>query len=429
MNVLLVTYSFPPAGGVGVLRASSLARYLPAEDIRLDVLTTRNASAVGLDQGLLDKIPSEVVIHRTFTFDLPFGLKKAIKRLIATGKTDATNIDSQCRKPGFIERVLQNLLLPDPQVTWMPMLVHTAYRIIRDREIDLVLITVPPFSTMMLVKKLRERFPNLPTVIDFRDEWLSSSLKLISFNKSEEALRIACDTEATAMRSASTVVTVTKAAQRVMRLRYPKEPEGKFQMIPNGFDARPALPTKDRQGKFVLTYVGSLYKSTDPTWFVEAVSSLPPEVRSMLKLRFIGHIEDAHYRESLLRLGDTVELKGFLPQSEALDLTADTDALLMISHDAVNVPAKFYDYISLGRPILATVNPGGDARHILEELKAGWWADSYNTMAIRRLLINVIVHGESMATSFRPDPEKIAQYERGALTKRYATLLHSIAKD
>ena len=43
LNVLLVTYRFPPVGGTGVMRASSLARYLPAEGIRLDVLTTRNA--------------------------------------------------------------------------------------------------------------------------------------------------------------------------------------------------------------------------------------------------------------------------------------------------------------------------------------------------------------------------------------------------
>ena len=32
LNVLLVVYAFPPAGGVGVLRAASLARYFPAEE-------------------------------------------------------------------------------------------------------------------------------------------------------------------------------------------------------------------------------------------------------------------------------------------------------------------------------------------------------------------------------------------------------------
>ena len=75
LRVLLVTYSFPPVGGVGVLRAASLARYLPSENIRLDVLTTRNASAVGTDSKLLQDIPSTVTIHRTTTLDLPFGLR------------------------------------------------------------------------------------------------------------------------------------------------------------------------------------------------------------------------------------------------------------------------------------------------------------------------------------------------------------------
>jgi len=48
LNVLLVSYVFPPGGGVGVLRAASLARYFPAEGIRLDVITARNAAEGGL---------------------------------------------------------------------------------------------------------------------------------------------------------------------------------------------------------------------------------------------------------------------------------------------------------------------------------------------------------------------------------------------
>ena len=46
LNVLLVSYVFPPVGGTGVMRAASLARYLPAEGIRLDVLTAGNAASV-----------------------------------------------------------------------------------------------------------------------------------------------------------------------------------------------------------------------------------------------------------------------------------------------------------------------------------------------------------------------------------------------
>ena len=99
----------------------------------------------------------------------------------------------------------------------------------------------------------------------------------------------------------------------------------------------------------MLTYLGSVYGSTEPTSFVEAVLSLPEEIRSQLRVRFVGHFERSVYRETLLRLGDTVELIGFLPQAEALGLLNQTDFVLLISHDPVNVSAKFYDYLCAGQ--------------------------------------------------------------------------------
>ena len=48
-----------------------------------------NASAVGSDSTLLKEIPAEVNVHRTVTLDLPFGIKKRIKRLITGAKPSA----------------------------------------------------------------------------------------------------------------------------------------------------------------------------------------------------------------------------------------------------------------------------------------------------------------------------------------------------
>jgi glycosyltransferase involved in cell wall biosynthesis len=420
LNVLLVTYSFPPAGGVGVLRASSLARYFPAEGIRLDVLTAHNASAVGADSALLRDIPSEVTIHRTITLDLPFGIKKWIKKLISANK------------PNFLKRILQDILLPDPQVTWLPSLTRAARRIVKTRKIDLVLITVPPFSSVLLVEKLRKEFPRLPIVVDFRDEWLSTTINLVSFSRSERALQVARDSEASAVRNATAVVSVTEAARREIRSRYPHEQEAKFQLIPNGFDATrlrgSVSAPKHRSGeKIVATYVGTIYGSTEPTTLVEAILSLPPDVRSRFKLRFIGHIEEPRFRESLLQLGDMVELMGFLPQSQALALMDETDYVLLITHDPLNVAAKFYDYIGSGKPILATVHPGGDARRLLEELNAGWWADSRDVEGIQRLFTDAAGRGDSLQAVFQPNLQRVAQYERKPLAARYAALLYSIA--
>jgi glycosyltransferase involved in cell wall biosynthesis len=436
LNVLLVTYSFPPVGGTGVMRAASLARYFPGEGIRLDVLTARNASAVGFDPTLLEEIPAEVTVHRTLTLDLPFGIKKRIKKLIAGRKPskDLSSGSPSAGKPNFLKRVIQNILLPDPQVTWLPVLARAARRIVKKRNIDLVLITVPPFSSVLLVEKLRKEFPKLAIVVDFRDEWLSTTFDLVSFlfSSGERAHSVAVNAEASAVTHATAVVAVTEAARRLIRSRYPETPDSKFHLIPNGFDATrlrrsESLPQPRPNGKIVVTHVGTVYASTEPTALVEAVQSLSTEVKSRFTLRFIGHIEEPRFREALLQLGDMVELKGFLPQREALAAMNETDYVLLINHDPLNVGGKFYDYVGGGKPILGCVHPEGETRRLMEELRAGWWAGNHDVDGIRKLFIEAAARGNSLLSSYRPDREKIAQYERKILAQRYAVLLHSIA--
>ena len=433
LHVLLVTYHFPPVGGVGVLRATSLARYFPAEGIRLDVLTARNPSAVGSDPSLLKEIPAEVTIHRSVTLDLPFGIKKGIKRLISGAKAPAGKAAVPAAgKSTLIRRALEEVLLPDPQVTWLPILTRATRRLVRKRSIDLVLITAPPFSTLLLVEKLRKEFPGLAILVDFRDEWLTTAIDLVGFSRTERARRVARNTEASAVANATAVVAVSEAARCEIRSRYPQEPESKFLLIPNGFDATrlcSSAPSPEPRlgGRIVVTHIGSVYASTEPTTLVQAVQSLPPEVKSRFKLRFIGHIEEPRFRDSLLQLGEMVELKGFLPQHEALAAMNETDYVLLVQHGHLNVAAKFYDYVGGGKPVLATIHPEGPERGLLEELRAGWWAGSRDVDGIRQLFLDAAARGDSLLTEFQPDKEKIAQYERKPLAQRYAALLHSIA--
>jgi hypothetical protein len=436
LNVLLVVYAFPPAGGVGVLRAASLARYLPSEGIRLDVLTTRNPAAVGFDPSLLRDIPAEVTIHRTLTLDLPFAIKKRIKRMITGAKPSSSNADGAAKagKPSFLKRVLQDFLLPDPQVTWLPILTRAARRIVRDRKIDVVVITGAPFSAFLLIERLRKDFPRLAIVADFRDEWLISQFEFGSFqfSSSERARLFAVSAEARAVANATAVVTVNEAALEVMRNRYSQEPADKFYLVSNGYDAtrvhRCAPSANSRpDGKIIVTHIGSLYAATNPTALIEALESLPPEVRSRFKLRFIGHIDELRYRQALLQLGEMVELIGYMPQREALTVMSETDYVLMIAHDRLNIPGKFYDYIGSGKPILGCVHPGGDTRRLLDEMRAGWWAGNHDVEGIRQLFVDAAARGDELASEFKPDLDKIAQYERKVLAQRYACLLYSIA--
>jgi glycosyltransferase involved in cell wall biosynthesis len=424
------------------MRAASLARYLPAENIRLDVLTTRNPAAVGNDPTLLKDIPLSVTVHRTLTLDLPFGMKKAIKRFVTGAKSSAKSpvrstagqqtAPAQKKKPGLLKRILDNVLLPDPQVTWFPVLSRVAPRIIRERKIDLVLITVPNFSNLLLIKKLRKQFPDLPIVADFRDEWIATSFELVSFSFSDSprAVQTARRIEAETVANATAVVAVTEAARQKIHSRYPEQPDEKFQLVPNGFDAtkmtRSASAPARNDGKILLTHVGTVYPSTAPGSLVHAIKLLPDDVRSRLKLRFIGHIEEPRFREALLGLGDMVELYGYLPQREALAAMNETDYVLLLNTDPLNVGNKFYEYVGGGKPILGAVHPEGETRALLDQMRAGWWAGIDDVEGIRRLLFEAVNRGDKLMQEFRPDTERIAQYERAVLARRYARLLHRI---
>lgn len=430
MNLLLITFSFPPAGGVGVLRALSLAKYLPENGVRVDVLTARNAPAVGKDLTLLEQVPSSVTVHRTWTLDLPFWLRKSLKKAVTGGQArqKVAPASPASRKAGNpIKRAIGNLLLPDPQVGWLPFAFPAAVRIIRERAIDAVVITVPPFSSVKLASRLRRVFPALPIIVDFRDEWLATTLDLVSFNNNSKAREVAQKTESDAVHDASAVVLVTEAARRELQSRYPDLLPEKFLWIPNGYDVAPPGPkiaaTKAPGEKVVLTYIGTIYGSTAPGSFIEAVHRLPEEIRSRLHLRFIGHVEVPEYREQLLRLGDSVELKGFMPQAEALAAIRDTDYLLLITHDRINVAAKFYDYLGGGKPILGAVHPEGDVRRLLEETSAGLWADVDDSQAIGRMLIQAV---ETSSAWPEPDFERIAAYHRRPISARYAELLKQL---
>jgi hypothetical protein len=206
--------------------------------------------------------------------------------------------------------------------------------------------------------------------------------------------------------------------------------------VPNGYDLAPqstkagnaatASPTGPNE-KIVLTYIGSVYGSTDPTTFIEAVTGLPQPMRARLHVRFIGHIETPAYREALLSLGETIELCGFVPQATALQAIQHTTYLLLITHDRINVAAKLYDYLGGGKPILAAVHRDGDVRRLLEETRAGWWADVDDVAAIRQLLVEAVERGPEVGEAFQPQADRIAGYHRRPLTRRYAGLLMELA--
>ena len=119
---------------------------------------------------------------------------------------------------------------------------------------------------------------------------------------------------------------------------------------------------------------------------------------------------------------------GYLPQREALAAMNETDYVLLLNTDPLNVGNKFYEYVGR-RQTDPRCGSSRTARHdiLLEQMRAGWWAGIDDVEGIRKLLLDAVNRGDSLLQEFRPDTERIAQYERAVLARRYARLLHTIA--
>jgi glycosyltransferase involved in cell wall biosynthesis len=424
-NILLLTYMFPPAGGIGISRALAYARQLPAQGCRLSVLAPGKPALRDVDPGLNKLIPAHVTVHRAWTLEPSMSFRDRIWKKVGGSSTPPTG--PRARPTRWLARPVRWLahqtLFPDPQVLWVPSAFRKACRVIEGDEIDTIIVSMPPYSLLKLALALKRRFPHLKMILDFRDEWLGYYLTQID-HPTEQKVRRATELEAEAVHAATYVSTVTDTWVQRIRRRYPAEPDGKFICTPNGFDPEVFQNSKPRprnDGKIVVTYFGTVHDNRvySPDNYLSAVESLPPEVRGRLETRFIGRvIGDA--QTSLSQAKATVQLLGFMPKEEGIRRLQETDFALLIATDPSSHAGKLFDYLGCGKPILALSPPGGEIDRLLRRTRTGWCADPWDPSAIRQMIVFACQQLQLGFPALDPDREAIRTFSWPEIFARFA---------
>jgi glycosyltransferase involved in cell wall biosynthesis len=416
-KVLLISCYFPPAGGMHVQRALSLARYLPQNGFKVFVLTA-HSSVSAVDAGLVNEIPENVGVHRTWTFEPSFRLRKKVwSRLNSPGSGVGAK-----GKSIFTRRITQ-LFCPDPQVLWYPFAIRRASQLIRKEKIQTVLVTAPPFSAFLVANGLKRRFPHLCTIADVRDEWLEYFVKEFVFRGDEHVVARAGQIERAPVASCDRLVAVTATSLDKTRSRYPDQPSHKFVLIPNGYD--PAAfskfsPRSHSADRLVVTYTGTVYKPCSPKSYLEALDGLP-SIRSSFETRFVGRIAQEVDRIIFENRKSSLRLVDFVPQKDALSYMEETDVLLLPWADRINIPGKLFEYLATGKPILALCYRDSEVARVMEKTSSGWCVDPDDIPAIQRVLTEIQALGGKHPR--KPDVEAIRRYERPRLAAEYARVI------
>ena len=368
-KILIITYHFPPDSEVGGLRVQKYAKYLPRFNWQPLVLTVKETYYPQKDYDRMRDVSCEV--YRTKMLpglrDTYLGGKKIAGRLLhpISGSTSPVSTESlvsalEKSEPGLRKFIIDFMWMLDDKTGWILPAVFHGFRVARRHSIDTILTTSPPHSvqiTGLLLKLiLRKRW-----VIDFRDPW-SLILGDSIFARGERRL------ERLAMKYADTVCTATETVRDYLVKTHSDVPSDKFVCIPNGFDLedfRDAKPEKN--GHFVITYIGDLYAGRSPEVYLQAISELIREKKidpERIRLKIIGkHIKYVGNKtiEDLLSsydLNGLTDMMGAVPYGEAIRQMVSSQILVVLSPQNFVHPTKTFEYMASDAHILAFTPPG-----------------------------------------------------------------------
>lgn len=423
-KVLIITYYWPPAGGPGVQRWIKFVKYLRDFGIEPIIYTPENPTYPILDPHIAADIPEDLTLLKTKIFE-PYALASLFSKE-KTQKISAGIIPT--KKPSLLDKLLLwirgNLFIPDARVLWVRPSVKYLSEYLTENQIDTVITTAPPHSLHLIGLRLKEKFPSLRWIADFRDPWTTigyhSQLRL-----TKRSARKHLAMELTVLQTADTLIVTSPSTQREFQAKTSRP----IEVITNGYDDDFPTQTPTLSPYFLLSHIGSLLseRNPEPLWQVlSEMTKEQPDFRRDLRLCLAGKVSD-EVLTSLQKwqLTDYLDLKGYISHTEAIALQRQSQLLLLleINHPKTEgiIPGKLFEYMASQRPILALGYKQWDVKDIIAQTQTGITLSLTDTQAIREALTHYYTLYKSQ--QLHTHPTSLEVYHRKNLTKRLSEVI------
>jgi hypothetical protein len=342
--VLVFAYHFPPENAIGGARPFRFVKYLSRMGYACRVFTA--ADQTGRNDPNTEYMPD------------PF-------------------VTSSRRSPSCqLERAVRKVILPGEMgMQWSYRASRAARTYIRAHPSPCATLfsTFPPLGPHLAAWRLA-RSEGLPWIADFRDPFPEASEHETDFPFQMRSYRWI---ENATARRASAIIANTDAAMVRWLDKFPSL-NGKVYSIWNGFDPEERvkpLPASSNDFR-VLSHTGELYGGRSAAPILESIERLIASGRLPsrgIRVRLVGPTEpgalpNQEFLDRTRAAGWLELVTEALPKCEALRIARSSDALLLMQlRSAVHVPAKIFEYLQIGRPILAFVQPHSPAEHLLAQ--------------------------------------------------------------
>ncbi|MEQ9232236.1 MAG: glycosyl transferase, partial [Cyclobacteriaceae bacterium] len=170
-KVLIVTYYWPPSGGVGVQRWMNYAIQLKRLGWEPIIYTPENPQFELKDASLLEKV-KDIRVVKTKIWE-PFNFFHRLtgnrnKKSVTQGTV--LEKESSSFKDKLFIRIRGNFFIPDPRKFWVKPSIKFLAEFIIAEGIETIITTGPPHSMHLIGRGVKKR-TGVRWLADFRDPW------------------------------------------------------------------------------------------------------------------------------------------------------------------------------------------------------------------------------------------------------------------
>ena len=424
-RVLIIAYYWPPSGGGGVQRWLKFTKYLPENGWQPIVYVPEGAAYPLTDPQLeADVLPTTTVWRGRIVEPAAW-----LERLKGGSPHERLGSSSGGTSGGgatWMRWVRGNVFIPDSRMLWIRPSVRRLKKELARCPVDAMVSTGPPHSTHLIALGVKNAFPDLPWVADFRDPW-SDMDYLDDFHLSARSRAKHKALEQRVVSAADRIVVTAPSAANSLLGRPLMPDDAKAVWIPNGYDAADGFNTVQppSDGPLVLGFFGALYGSRNAPGLWQAVRDYneQPGVARPIKFRFYGTVDPGIEAELSEVLPISAwERCGSIPHDAVPEAMARCHGLVMVQNNndtgKRTIPGKAFEYLASQRPLVVAGALDSD----LERLVQSWGSEMCgmdDVQGFSRQLQRVVAGVTATA-----DP---SAYRRDVLAASYAALLTSLA--
>jgi len=371
-KLLIVSFVFPPASGIGGRRWAKFSKYLYRQGYDFKIISNRIWKT---EQSNWD---ADVVEFVDRVIRIKSGYPKYLNMFTA----------------GPFEKVMYRISLLylklctrgsyyDRSVFWKRRLLKEVEKHLQ-QGYNTVLVSCAPYRSAYYLCTLKKQYPEMNLIVDLRDPWDMNSTLYGFSNLSATRKAYEMKIQDEVMVKADQVISVYQEVTSQYKAQYPAMAD-KFHTIDNGFDKDdfaeiPVATEVQATEKIEFLFAGSFYPGARHILedFIKSLNKLKKsnlQLYNQLSFKFYGGVPD-FFDQVISPHKAIVKHGGMIPLQSVYQKIAESDFMMLFLLDEMNysLSTKFYEYISQNKPIVVFAR-GGSAGEFVRDNELGYFAD------------------------------------------------------